>query len=805
MNYKKRMLAMLLLVSLLAGYAGGKETKGEAVTISKETEWNIRCLNAEKSYEESKHLPKIRVAVLDSGLDTDRNIPFVKRKDFLGESELHSLYQDKTGHGTSVAGLICARENDDRITGIAANVELYVGRILDADNQAPVDRVVEAVEWAISEKVNIIHMSFGTRWDSEELETVIKKAYDQGILLIAAAGNAGNAAEDESTIEYPAAYDEVISVGATDSDNAVLGSSSTGEELDVVAPGNQILSTGAFGGVVVDDGTSVSAAQVTAIAAVLWGRYPDKSNEFIKGLLVGSANEEAVHGDCGRGLVDYRQTVENYPRMNAAYQRYKIKGFTEKRAVSRAEEGLPENERSIPSYRREVNYVNGLWLADKHEQLVDEGKGLGAEEILIVKAGATLPDALESMHKMSLHPCFHGAGNYFANVNYLLAYSRQLVKEGKEGLPEFKTFFKKGKDYDKLTEDAKKDIQTQLSACQDEFFANCANRVQNGVELSVPQKGYAVLGLALHTITDTYAHKGYRKDTERTKQFFQFIHNRPEDEVIQLWSSIADKKNKKSSASDKKYYGYMKENYACADDAEKMKIRSVLSQHTAKELIAALNGTDDFLDKMKTILVGYQNETTGDTEPIDQAVNFRLENVNGLWAAVKGDGTKFAIHVDAKTNTPALPADSKIKVKVKSKKVTVTFPHKDNYNYQVYYVKETNKVFFTRNKKKYTVKTKGMEGNTIYIAAFYNSHVSTKQFQICYNVKYFYKKKQKIQTEKFNPKKLSFELRRNIFKLKKKKFKGWSKKKNAKKATYKAGKKMKFSGNGELKLYCVTK
>ena len=163
MNYTKRMIAILILLSILAECAAFGRHTTEAETLSKEAEWNIKCLKAENSYADSKRLPKIRVAVLDSGLDTDRNIPFAKRKDFLGEEELHSMFQDETGHGTSVAGLICATENDERITGIAANAELYVARILDASNEAPVDRVIEALEWAMQEKVHIIHMSFGTK------------------------------------------------------------------------------------------------------------------------------------------------------------------------------------------------------------------------------------------------------------------------------------------------------------------------------------------------------------------------------------------------------------------------------------------------------------------------------------------------------------------------------------------------------------------------------------------------------------------------------------------------------------------
>ena len=251
-------------------------------------------------------------------------------------------------------------------------------------------------------------------------------------------------------------------MGATDSDNAVLDSSSTGEELDVVAPGDQILSTGAFGGVVVGSGTSVSAAQVTGIAAVLWGRHPEKSNAFIQGLLVGSANAEAVSGDCGKGLVDYSQSVENYKQMNRAYETYKRKGLSEEAAVSRAEQELPENQKTVASHKGEVNYVNGLWGAGNHKELVDQGEGLGEEDIRIVKAGASLPDQLSKMAKMSLHPCFHGSGNYFANVNYLLSYARQLIKDEKEELPNFSKYLKDESTFKNL-EKPEYNIQKELN------------------------------------------------------------------------------------------------------------------------------------------------------------------------------------------------------------------------------------------------------------------------------------------------------------------------------------------------------
>ena len=131
-----KMILVFLVVSLFTQSLTIDPQPVKAVSVSQEAEWNISRIHAEDAYEDSKKLPRIRVALLDSGLDTDKDIPFVERKDFLGEEELHSLYQDSTGHGTSVAGIICARKSEDRICGIASNVDLYAARVLDGSNQA---------------------------------------------------------------------------------------------------------------------------------------------------------------------------------------------------------------------------------------------------------------------------------------------------------------------------------------------------------------------------------------------------------------------------------------------------------------------------------------------------------------------------------------------------------------------------------------------------------------------------------------------------------------------------------------------
>ncbi len=91
MKYGKRIVSMLIIFSILIEVSWQASFESDATVISKEVEWNIQCLNAEMSYEDSKNLSRVKVAVLDSGLDTDKDIPYVERKDFLGDFELNMM------------------------------------------------------------------------------------------------------------------------------------------------------------------------------------------------------------------------------------------------------------------------------------------------------------------------------------------------------------------------------------------------------------------------------------------------------------------------------------------------------------------------------------------------------------------------------------------------------------------------------------------------------------------------------------------------------------------------------------------
>ncbi len=308
---------------------------------------------------------------------------------------------------------------------------------------------------------------------------------------------------------------------------------------------------------------------------------------------------------------------------------------------------------------------------------------------------------------------------------------------------------------------------------------------------------------------------GYRKEKD-TNNFYEIVHNRVgqkgwENSVTQLWDDIANSNT--STEDDKTYYKNKLTYFACADVVDKMKVASILSQKVSNELVAAVNGTDDFLNKMAVILKNYKLENAGEQEDINKAVNYRVEDVNTNWAAVK-DNTTFDINIDKNNAKIEIPNKNDIKAKITSKSLTITIEFEpetnSNYTYQIYYKKGNQKVFFkristTKNQTVHKIAKSGMKNNQIFIVCFYGSHQRTLKYNIERKIIYHYKKKKKTQVVPFKPKKHSFKLYGNVFKIKKKKFKGWSTKKKAKKVTYKPKKKIKFAKNKNLHLYCVKK
>lgn len=176
------------------------------------------CLSTDwKDRGDSDPKKRLRVAVIDSGIDTDHlNVPVVERF-VTNKDELDSF-----GHGTAVTGLI--HKNNK-------NIDYYDANILDEKGHTDIHTLIKSLDWCIKNKVNLINMSFGLNEDNERLKNKINEVVNENIIIIAAAGNKLGFQSD-----YPARYKNVISISAVDSKHNVYKFASKGK-VDFVSPG----------------------------------------------------------------------------------------------------------------------------------------------------------------------------------------------------------------------------------------------------------------------------------------------------------------------------------------------------------------------------------------------------------------------------------------------------------------------------------------------------------------------------------------------------------------------------------------
>ncbi len=447
-------------------------------------EWNMEMINAD-SDDCIDASEKIKVAVIDSGVDFGNDVELKNYIDLVpGYEECLPYYTDITGHGSSVAGIIAAEDNDTGITGINPSVELYSARVLDEDNVAPVSRVIEAIYWAIDQDVNIINMSFGMNDDSEALHKAIKDAYKAGILLIAAAGNG-------DSVEYPAAYSEVVAVGAVDSQGCISEDSASGDEVELVAPGEEVASTGAFQGTLVCSGTSMAAPHVTGVASLLWQKDKDVSADFIRALLCASANGYGESSSYGNGLIDYEYAEEIYDSFKETYQ-----SESEEEAIESY-----ENESAINAIE-ENGYIEGSWASAQHKSLISNTGSLSSTNVSTIKEGAVYPDTTASgISGLKNNPGFHGKGNYVLNAIYL----SYIANDGS---------IKNASNY--FSDDILSTYQSSLDVMYNKLLT-CKN---NG---DITNK-YFLWGIAIHTLSDSFSHNSVIQDPD-TSKWYHLVHS----------------------------------------------------------------------------------------------------------------------------------------------------------------------------------------------------------------------------------------------------------------------------------------
>ena len=256
------------------------------VTVnSQEIPWSIsRIFGSEENlfptWDNSKG-QGIAIAVLDTGVD-ENHFDLPKLSGGVNTIDDTHWGLDEHGHGTHVAGIIAALDNNIGVVGVAPGADLYAVKAMDKKGEGSHSSVIAGIEWAYNNNIQIINMSVGSRNHSDSLKEAVDAAYENGTLLVASAGNAG---DSKDNVFYPARYDSVIAVSASDRNDELATYSSRGPDVELIAPGSNILSLWPDNHMVHSSGTSMASPHVAGSAAVLWGADRNLSNREIRHFL----------------------------------------------------------------------------------------------------------------------------------------------------------------------------------------------------------------------------------------------------------------------------------------------------------------------------------------------------------------------------------------------------------------------------------------------------------------------------------------------------------------------------------------
>jgi subtilisin len=261
--------------------------------------WGHTNINLDSKQPADLSGKNVKIAILDTGADINHPDLSIK-KGFCALQNCPNSYRDDNGHGTHVAGVIAAKNNSIGIVGVAPDAEIYAVKALDSRGNGTTTTIMSGLDWAISQNVDIINMSLTTPYDDVGMKAMIDRAYQKGITVIAAAGNSGTRTGSEETVLYPAKFPNVIAVSGVNQSNNRVSSSSTGKEVELAAPGENIYSTYPTSldsrGYAHMTGTSMAAPFVTGLAALYKEKFPYISNIKIRELLRKNAKDLGAPG-----------------------------------------------------------------------------------------------------------------------------------------------------------------------------------------------------------------------------------------------------------------------------------------------------------------------------------------------------------------------------------------------------------------------------------------------------------------------------------------------------------------------------
>ncbi|MGN7376152.1 S8 family serine peptidase [Bacillus halotolerans] len=344
-------------------------------------QWNLEPIQVKQAWKEGLTGKNVKIAVIDSGISPHDDLSISGGYSAVSYT---SSYKDDNGHGTHVAGIIGAKHNGYGIDGIAPEAQIYAVKALDQNGSGDLQGLLKGIDWSIANGMDIVNMSLGTSSDSQILHDAMDKAYEKGILLVAASGNEGNG----KPVNYPAAYSSVVAVSATNQHNQLAAFSTTGNQVEFAAPGTDITSTYLHQYYATGSGTSQATPHAAAMFALLKQRDPGNTNVQLRALMQKNIVDLGITGrdqQFGYGLIRYKaqqadkaytaaeQAVKKAEQTKTQADIDKAKKLVSKLPNSSAKKALQKRLDNVQAYRNVKDAKDKVAKAEKYktQQTVD--------------------------------------------------------------------------------------------------------------------------------------------------------------------------------------------------------------------------------------------------------------------------------------------------------------------------------------------------------------------------------------------------------------------------------------------------
>jgi len=249
--------------------------------VAQSTPWGVDRVDADTVHGDGTTGDGADIAIIDTGIDSDHpdlvdnlgsGTAYVEAgTDYDGSScsgngnTYYESWDDDNDHGTHCAGTAAGVSNSEGVIGVAPGATLHAVKVLACSGTGYLSDIAAGVEYTANQGWDVASMSLGASSSYSTLRDACQYAADEGVLVVAAAGNDGPCSD---CVSYPATYDSVVAVSATTSADDLASFSSTGPEIDIAAPGSSILST-VPGGEAYFSGTSMACPHVSGVGGLL--------------------------------------------------------------------------------------------------------------------------------------------------------------------------------------------------------------------------------------------------------------------------------------------------------------------------------------------------------------------------------------------------------------------------------------------------------------------------------------------------------------------------------------------------------